>query len=80
MNVNTQIFWKKQINKYSKYNFSDLFFDEYDYDDWFMKPNKKNLIDLLPTLPIECNKEEGKEGARIKFLTSNKLLARLRYY
>ena len=41
-----------------------------------MKLNKKNLIDLLPTVSIECNKEEVKEGARIKFLTLNKLLTR----
>ena len=38
---------KNQRKKHSKHNFSDLLLDRYSYDNWFDKPDVKELIDLL---------------------------------
>ena len=47
-NFNAHIFfWWKRIKKHSKHNFTDLFLDEYDYDNWFDELNDKEFIDLL---------------------------------
>ena len=59
--LNIQIFWTKKIKKHSYHNFGDLFLDEYGCENWFMKPNGKDLIDLLSMLPLEGDEKEVKE-------------------
>ena len=48
-------------NKHSKHDFSDLFLDGCDYDNWFIKPNDKDFIELLLMSSLEDD-DEVKEG------------------
>ena len=48
-----------------KRNFSNLLLDKYDYGNWFMKPDEKDLIDLSRMLSLDSD-DEVKEGKGLK--------------
>ena len=58
-----------------RYNISDLFFDDYNYDDCFLPPLEGD--ENVPPMPPLVGDEQEKEEKGIKLLTSNKLLTRL---
>ena len=60
----------------STHNFIDVFPVGYDYDNWFMKTNDKDLIEILSMMSLESD-NEVKEVKGLKILTPNKLLTRL---
>ena len=64
----------------SKYDPINFFLETYNYHVWF-KNEKSTDIRTKRTLPpmsaLEDDKEEVKEGKRLKILTPNKLLIRL---
>ena len=46
---------EKERKRYYKHIFSHIFLDEYCYDNRFMKPNDKSLIDLLSMPPLKVD-------------------------